>query len=106
MTTQLPQRDSDDFPEALKARREQLGLSYTDLANAIGIHPVMPSRYENRNHSEFAKPKEGTWKKLNDFLYPDSDAEDFKPSDLEGLSIEDLVKALKQKGVNQVKLIF
>lgn len=102
----LPPRDSIDFPEALKSRREQLGLSFTDLANAIGIHPVMPSRYENRTHSEFTKPKESTWKKLNDFLYPDNDIEDFKPSNPADLSIDDLVNALKLKGVSKVKLIF
>ena len=67
----LPSPTSSDFPAALKARREFLGLSRAELARRAGIHGVMPRRYEEPDCGEFASPRADTWKKLNEILYPD-----------------------------------
>jgi transcriptional regulator with XRE-family HTH domain len=67
----LPSPTSSDFPAALKARRELLGLSRAELARRAGIHGVMPRRYEEPDCGEFASPRADTWKKLNETLYPE-----------------------------------
>lgn len=67
----LPSPTSPDFPAALKARRELLGLSRAELARRAGIHGVMPRRYEEPDTGEFASPRADTWKKLNEILYPE-----------------------------------
>jgi len=64
----LPSPTNKRFPEALKAAREAKGLSYTEVAKAIGINPAMPSRYENKDHSCFCAPRDSTWQKLNELL--------------------------------------
>lgn len=62
----LPDPCSPDFPAALKARRESLGLSRSALARAAGIHVVMPRRYEEPDCREFAQPRtDTTWLALN-----------------------------------------
>ena len=67
----LPSPTSPDFPAALKARRELLGLSRAELARQANIHGVMPRRYEESDCGEFASPRADTWKKLNEILYPE-----------------------------------
>nr|WP_313132819.1 helix-turn-helix transcriptional regulator [Pseudomonas juntendi] len=67
----LPSPTSPEFPAALKARRELLGLSRAELARKANIHGVMPRRYEESDCGEFASPRADTWKKLNEILYPE-----------------------------------
>ncbi|WP_350577937.1 helix-turn-helix transcriptional regulator [Pseudomonas sp. HY2-MNA-CIBAN-0224] len=67
----LPSPTSPDFPAALKARREMLGLSRTELARRAGIHGVMPRRYEEPDCGEFTSPRADTWKKMHEILYPE-----------------------------------
>lgn len=65
----LPDPSSPQFPAALKARRESLGLSRSALARAAGIHVVMPRRYEEPDCREFAQPRaDTTWLALNKAL--------------------------------------
>lgn len=62
----LPHPYSPEFPAALRARRELLGMSRAALAKAAGIHGVMPRRYEEPDCGEFARPRpETTWLALN-----------------------------------------
>lgn len=65
----LPYPASPEFPAALKARRELLGLSRSALARAANIHGVMPRRYEEPDCREFARPRaDSTWIALNKAL--------------------------------------
>lgn len=64
-TEMLPSPTSIDFPSALKARREVLGLSRAALARKSGKHEVMIRRYEEPEVREFAKPRADTWLALN-----------------------------------------
>lgn len=65
----LPYPSSPEFPAALKARREFLGLSRSALARAANIHVVMPRRYEEPDCGEFARPRaDSTWLALNKAL--------------------------------------
>ena len=65
----LPYPSSSEFPAALKARREFLGLSRSALARAANIHVVMPRRYEEPDCGEFARPRaDSTWLALNKAL--------------------------------------
>lgn len=61
----LPHPSSPEFPAALKAAREALGMSRAGLAHAAGIHKVMPRRYEDPTCSEFTRPTEKTMLALN-----------------------------------------
>jgi transcriptional regulator with XRE-family HTH domain len=62
----LPYPRDPSFPSALKAHREMRGMSREDLANAAGIHKVMPRRYEEPESRDFARPRpESTWLALN-----------------------------------------
>ena len=62
----LPHPYAPEFPMALRARRELLGMSRAALARAAGIHGVMPRRYEEPDCGEFARPRpETTWLALN-----------------------------------------
>lgn len=62
----LPHPYSHEFPAALRARRELLGMSRAALARAANIHGVMPRRYEEPDCGEFARPRpETTWLALN-----------------------------------------
>lgn len=62
----LPHPYSPEFPAALKARREMMGMTRAALAEAAKIHGVMPRRYEEPNCGEFARPRpETTWLSLN-----------------------------------------
>jgi len=65
----LPYPSSPEFPTALKARRESLGMSRSALARAAKIHVVMPRRYEEPDCGEFARPRvDTTWLALNKAL--------------------------------------
>lgn len=64
----LPTPDSDEFPDALRARRLELGLSQDAVAKRAGISNVMPLRYEKKNSRYFAKPSHKTWVALNNAL--------------------------------------
>lgn len=61
----LPHPSSAEFPAALKSAREALGMSRAKLADAAGIHKVMPRRYEDPTCSEFTRPTEKTMLALN-----------------------------------------
>jgi len=65
----LPNPSSPEFPAALKARRESLGMSRSALAREANIHVVMPRRYEEPDCGEFARPRvDTTWIALNKAL--------------------------------------
>jgi len=98
----LPDRHSDAFPEALKQAREAKNMSYSELARAIGISVVMPSRYENRDNALFSTPSQDTWLKLNDFLT--SDKEFMNP--LKNFSMDELIEELKRRGATSVQISF
>ncbi|MFM0185569.1 helix-turn-helix transcriptional regulator [Paraburkholderia nemoris] len=66
----LPTVTDANFRAALKEARLAAGLSYSELARRAGIHEVMPSRYENAEHSNATTPSEKTWEKLNEVLFP------------------------------------
>lgn len=106
----LPQPTDSKFPEALKAAREAKGLSYTELAERIGIHPVMPSRYENTQHSNHCRPRMKVWHKLNLELFGQTVAE--KVGERKGkallrdASVEQIIKELKDRGAITVNVSF
>jgi len=101
----LPLPNSPDFPDALKSARESKGLNFTRLAKLCDISPVMPSRYEDRQHSSFGPPSDKTWEKLNQVLF---DTESSTSTDSNGgklldeASFEELVQALKNRGAMSV----
>jgi transcriptional regulator with XRE-family HTH domain len=61
----LPIAASPEFPAALKAARQERGMSRAELARAAGIHQVMPRRYEEPEATEFTRPTRRTWILLN-----------------------------------------
>lgn len=67
---QLPPVTDPNFRSALRAARMAAGLNYSELARRAGIHIVMPSRYENAEHSDATLPSRTTWEKLNNVLFP------------------------------------
>ena len=108
----LPKPASAEFPKALKTTREAKGLSYSDLARLVGIHPVMPARYENLNHSNNCRPRSKTWNKLNAVLFGESSIEKVSgngatptPS-LGEASVEEIIKELKARGASSVNVSF
>jgi ribosome-binding protein aMBF1 (putative translation factor) len=66
----LPEVTAPNFRAALKEARLAAGLSYSELARRADIHAVMPSRYENAEHSNATLPGMETWEKLNAVLFP------------------------------------
>lgn len=66
---QLPKVTDANFRAALKEARLAAGLTYSELARRASIHAVMPSRYENVEHSNATLPNLRTWKKLNEVLF-------------------------------------
>jgi transcriptional regulator with XRE-family HTH domain len=102
----LPPPDSADFPHALKTAREAKNLSYSELARAIGISVVMPSRYENPEHSLFSRPSKETWKKINSFFYATEKVEPQGDNGLGELTVDQLVAELKKRGATSVQLTF
>lgn len=109
----LPRPTDPTFPDALKAAREAKGFTFKELADRVGISQVMPSRYENRDHSNFGPPSDKTWRKLNAVLTGTGNgAEDIEKSadgtdiSLKGASVEDIVEELKARGAQSVKIEF
>lgn len=100
--TSLPDRNSAEFPEALKKAREAKNLSYSELARAIGISVVMPSRYENRDNALFSTPSQDTWRKLNEFLTSD----EVNINLLKNFSLDELVEEIKRRGATAVQISF
>lgn len=99
----LPERNAENFPEVLKAARIAKNLSYSELAKAVGIHAVMPSRYENREHQDFTAPSQKTWEKLNYVLTSEGDVE---LSPLSSFSLDQLVDEIKRRGATSVQIAF
>ncbi len=100
--TSLPDRNSVEFPAALKKAREAKNMSYSEIARAIGISVVMPSRYENQDNALFSTPSQETWRKLNDFLTSDA-----KPANaLQDFSLDKLVDEIKRRGATSVQISF
>jgi transcriptional regulator with XRE-family HTH domain len=108
----LPQRNDPNFPDALKQARKSMGLSYSQLAHLVGINPVMPSRYENRDHSCFCAPRQDTWEKLNTVLFGKVQQDDnpAKEDDshvyLDEASVEEIIKELKSRGATNINVSF
>ncbi|WP_374581268.1 multiprotein-bridging factor 1 family protein [Pseudoduganella sp.] len=65
----LPKPDHPDFPDALRAAREAKNLSFAKFAEKLGIHQVMPPRYERRDHADHCKPRLDTWERMNEVLF-------------------------------------
>lgn len=110
MTT-LPDRKDKGFPDALKKAREAKRLSYSDLARLVGIHPVMPSRYENNKSKLHVSPSLDTWRKLNEALCSDNEQElavnteqTTNDIDLVSFSIEQLIGELKRRGAKDINI--
>lgn len=99
----LPDRNSDEFPEVLKSARIAKKLSYSELAKAVGIHAVMPSRYENREHKDFTAPSQKTWEKLN-YVLTSKDLVEINP--LGDFSLDQLVDEIKRRGATSVQISF
>lgn len=99
----LPDRRASNFPEALKQAREAKNMTQAELAKAVGIHAVMPGRYENRAHSEFTAPSQKTWEKLNKVLTSD---EEFDTNPLKEFSVDQLVEEIKRRGATAVQISF
>ena len=105
----LPDREAKDFPAALKSAREARNLSYSDLARAIGISTVMPSRYENPEHSLFCTPSQDTWKKLNEFFSGSTNTQELtggKDHPLSTYSVDELIAEIKRRGATSVQISF
>ena len=100
--TSLPDRNSAQFPVALKKAREAKNMSYSELARAVGISVVMPSRYENQDNALFSTPSQETWRKLNDFLTSDVKA----VNALQDFSLDELVEEIKRRGATSVQVSF
>lgn len=101
----LPDREDPSFPAALKAAREARNLSYSDLARAIGISTVMPSRYENPEHSLFGAPSQDTWRKLNEFFSDSTKIQELTGGQDHPLStypVEELIAELKRRGATSI----
>lgn len=71
MPTRLPEVTAPDFRSALQEARLAANLSYSELARLVGVHAVMPSRYEKASHSNATLPSKETWQKLNAVLFSD-----------------------------------
>jgi ribosome-binding protein aMBF1 (putative translation factor) len=101
----LPPRDSKDFHIILKQEREKKGLTNTELAEAINITPVMIGRYEHTCHENYySVPSQETWRKLNDYLSKDTKVEINYSNSIKDLSIEDLIKELKNRGAKSINI--
>ena len=101
----LPPRDSNDFHIALKQEREKKGLTNTELAEAIGINTVMIGRYEHTCHENYySVPSQETWRKLNDYISTGTRVNLKSSNSIEDLSVEDLIKELKNRGAKSINI--
>lgn len=93
----LPDRNSPEFPAALKAAREAKGWTRAKLAQEAKIHAVMPRRYEEPDCSEFARPTQDSYVKLSKALgftiVGDDDIV------LNKASLEEIVAELASRGI-------
>lgn len=94
----LPHPTSNDFPAAMKARREQLGLSRAELAQRAKIHSVMPRRYEEPDCGEFARPRHVTYLAICKALdcVPEQQEEDGVL--LKNASLEQIIAEVRSRG--------
>ena len=104
----LPNFDSPDFPEALRARREALKLSQTTLAKLAGISTVMPVRYEKKDSSYFTRPSYKTWVALNKALGYEVDESAVQTTidlqkeyvlSLKDVSLDKIAEELQRRGI-------
>ena len=93
----LPEASAKNFPEALKAAREAKGFNYTQLAKLCKISPVMPSRYENREHGNHAEPNQRTWESLNEVLFGTETIADVEDTLLKDATMDELIQELKNR---------
>lgn len=103
----LPPTSDPTFRFALKKARLGANLSFTELAKRASISPVMPSRYENADHSNATLPNELTWKRLNEALFPnetDSKTANITSPALSGSSVDQIVEELKRRGAQSVTI--
>lgn len=121
MVQQLPKVTDPNFRATLKQARLAAKLSFRELAKRAGIHEVMPSRYENAEHSNATLPGLQTWEKLNAVLFPDdgtfgttappvhADTAPTAPSRpdarlLRDAPIDEIVAELKRRGATSVSI--
>lgn len=113
MVKQLPKVTDPNFRAALKEAREAANLSYRELAKRAGIHEVMPSRYENAEHSNTTLPSLKTWEKLNEVLFANYNGLEgagahIPPVPDEPLlmdaSTDEIVAELKRRGATSVSI--
>ncbi|MGF6180888.1 transcriptional regulator with XRE-family HTH domain [Massilia sp. UYP32] len=117
MAKQLPKVTDPNFRAALKEARLAAKLSFRELAKRAEIHEVMPSRYENAEHSNATLPSLKTWEKLNEVLFADSistagiEALTTSPSAalpdarlLRDAPIDEIVAELKRRGAASVSI--
>ena len=102
----LPDRNSIEFPTTLKRKREELGLTNKELADAIKISPVMIGRYEHTtDESFFTRPSVETWRKLNDFFYKGQRVEvEGNYNTIQDSTIEEIINVLKKRGAKSVNI--
>lgn len=101
----LPPRDSKDFHIVLRQEREKRGLTNTELAEAIGINTVMIGRYEHTCHENYySVPSQDTWRKLDNYFSNGKKIETSSSKSIEDLSVEDLIKELKNRGAKGINI--
>jgi len=99
----LPPASDDGFPAALKKARLAKGYSYAKLAELVGIHQNMPSRYENPGHGSFTRPSFDTWQKINGVL-SDPSLDSVATLTLSSATVEELIAELKKRGASSVSV--
>lgn len=101
----LPQRNSKEFPTALKLAREKKGLTNTQLAEAIDINTVMIGRYEHSCAPKyFSVPSLDTWNKLNNYLFDGVDSKIEYIKDISEFSTDELINELKNRGAQKINI--
>ena len=61
----LPMRDSAEFPAAMKAARETVGLSRSRLSALAGYNKDHTARFEEPTFSNFRIPSSAVWASIN-----------------------------------------
>ena len=99
-------RTTPEFSKELKKEREKRNLTHADVAKAIDIHAGMIGRYEKDKTDKYAAhPSQGTWRKLNDFFFPE--VKTTEKSSLSQFSIEEIIEELKnERGATSVDIRF
>ncbi len=113
MINSLPRTDDPNFRVALREARKARNFSFRKLAQLVGIHEVMPSRYENAEHSNATLPSLETWEKLNAVLFPDAQttvsfvnapSESSEGQLLYEAPIDKIIAELKRRGAMSVSI--